>query len=634
MDMASVRVLFIDDDEDDYILTREWLSEIQGGSFIIDWVADYDAALEMMLKKQHAVYLLDYRLGQHDGLKLLTKAIAGGVKAPIILLTGQGDREIDVEAMKAGASDYLDKSKIGPHLLERSIRYAIERKRAEQKIREQAALLDVATDAIFLRDLNNRIIYWNKGAERLYGWTAQEAIGKDANELLYKEDSSPLNDVYQTLADQGSWQGEFYQITKYGKEIVVQSRWTFVQNNDDKPLSILSVNTDITQKKQLESQFLRAQRLESLGTLAGGIAHDLNNVLAPILMAVQLLEMKLLDEQSQEWLSILETNVKRGAELVKQVLSFARGYEGDRVTLQIRHLVSEIRHIVKETFPKDIEFYVDLPNDLWTVYGDVTQLHQVLLNLCVNARDAMPNGGVLSITAQNIYIDENYAQVNLNAKVGSYISITVADTGSGIKKEIMDKIFDPFFTTKEIGKGTGLGLSTALGIIKSHGGFMNVYSEIGKGTIFKIYFPSYGETETLLPTETERKNIPGKGELILIIDDEDSICEITKLSLEANGYKVMTASDGIEAITVYAKHKDEINLVLTDMMMPSMDGSTTIRTLEKINPNVKIIAVSGLESNHKLAELSGPSVKSFLLKPYTGQELLKAVQGVLNFNEG
>jgi two-component system cell cycle sensor histidine kinase/response regulator CckA len=632
MNNAPVTILLVDDDEDDYILTRDWLSEVERAKFELEWVATYNAALKAIAKQEHDVYLFDYRLGEHTGLELLREAVSQGCKAPIILLTGQGDHAIDVEAMKAGASDYLDKSHLGAHLLERSIRYAIERKRTEQKIQEQAALLDVATDAIFVCDLNNQILFWNKGAERLYGWTAEEVLDKDVKQLLYKELLPPMREVSKSLAEKGEWQGELHQLTKHDKLVIVQSRWTLVQDEEKRAKSILVVNTDITEKKQLESQFLRAQRLESLGTLASGIAHDLNNVLAPILMAVQLLQMKMEDEQSQQWLEILETNVKRGADLVKQVLSFARGIQGDRTLLQVRHLILEIKQIAKETFPKSIELYLDIPPELWTVYGDVTQLHQVLINLCVNARDAMPDGGTLSIFAENILIDENYARMNIDAKPGAYIAITVADTGIGIPREIIDKIFDPFFTTKDLGKGTGLGLSTVLGIVKSHGGFINVYSELGKGTRFSVYLPASDTTEAQLTIEENIQLLTGKGELILVVDDEDAIRQMTKLSLETGGYKVLTANDGIEAVALYAQHQEAISVVLTDMMMPIMDGTMTIRTLQRINPDVKIIAVSGLTSHQKISDVANPSIKSFLLKPYTGQELLKTLQDVLNKN--
>lgn len=629
MDDVPVKVLLVDDDEDDYVLTRDWLSEIQGTPFELEWVASYDAGLEEIAHNQHDVYLLDYRLGDRNGLQLLREAIANGCSAPIVLLTGQGDHEIDVEAMKAGAADYLEKSQLGAPMLERSIRYAIERKRAEQKIREQAALLDVATDAILVRDLENKILFWNKSAERLYGWKAVDALGKNALELWHEENLPQFIQAQNTLAKIGEWQGELQQLTKDGKEITVESRWTLVRNFDRTPQSILIVNTDITQKKQLEAQFLRAQRMESIGTLASGIAHDLNNLLAPILMTAQLLEMQLSDERSKRLLPIVVTNAKRGANLVKQVLSFARGLEGDRTILQVRHLILEIKHIAQETFPKSIEFYTDIAPELWTVSGNATQLHQVLMNLCVNARDAMLHGGTLSISAENLSIDENYARMNLDAKVGAYVVITVADTGTGIPPEILDRIFEPFFTTKDLGKGTGLGLSTVIGIIKSHGGFVNVYSEVGRGTQFKLYLPAVEAMET---QQAEDLELPvGQGELILVVDDEVAICETTKTTLETYNYKVLTASDGIEAVAVYVQHR-EISVVLIDMMMPSMDGPTTIRTLQKINSLVKIIAVSGLASSDKLTAAAATGVKTFLSKPYTAKELLKTINGVLNLN--
>ncbi|MGB7450078.1 MAG: response regulator, partial [Ornithinimicrobium sp.] len=260
--------------------------------------------------------------------------------------------------------------------------------------------------------------------------------------------------------------------------------------------------------------------------------------------------------------------------------------------------------------------------------GDATQLHQVLMNLCVNARDAMPQGGTLTISAKTIFIDENYARLNLDAKVGSYIFLTVTDTGMGIPSEILDRIFEPFFTTKEIGKGTGLGLSTVIGIIKSHGGFVKVYSEIGIGTQFQVYFPAVDTPETLPIAKSSLRK--GQGELILVVDDEMAIREITKASLEAYNYKAITASNGIEAVAIYAEHREQISVVLTDMMMPSMDGPTTIRTLQKINPDVKIIAVSGLSSSDKLAQAAGTGVKTFLSKPYTTQELLETIERVRN----
>ena len=626
MDNSPIKVLFIDDDEDDYILTRYWFSEFQVANCELEWVNNYEAAKNAIAHYQHDIYLVDYHLGADSGLELLREAIANGCCSPIILLTGQGDWEIDIEVMKAGAADYLEKSQLTAPLLERSIRYAIERKQTEQKIREQAALLDIATDAIFVCDLDDKILFWNKAAQSLYSWEKEEAINKKTRVLWHEKHVSQVEKALNIMMKNGFWEGELHQKTKSGKEIIVESRWTLMHEFGNKAQSIFIVNTDITQKKQLEAQFLRAQRLESIGTLASGIAHDLNNILTPILMTAQLLEPQVDDERSRRLLQILITNAKRGATLVKQVLSFTRGIEGDRTILQLKHLITEIKQIIRETFPKSIEVSTQIPQNLWTVYGDVTQLHQVLMNLCVNACDAMPNGGALKILADNLLIDESYAKMHIDAKVGHHIVITVSDSGIGIQTEILARIFEPFFTTKQL--GTGLGLSTVLRIIKSHGGFIDVVSVQEKGSQFKVYLPAKEAAETI---EEQEQILPsGQGELILVVDDEAAIRDVTKTSLESHNYKAITASDGIEAIALYAEHRDEISLVLTDMVMPSMDGITTIRTLRKINPNVKIIAVSGLTLQDKVNTASDMGIEAFLSKPYTASQLLQTISIVKN----
>jgi PAS domain S-box-containing protein len=481
-----------------------------------------------------------------------------------------------------------------------------------------------------VRDLENRILFWNKGAERLYGWSAEEALGQTTTQLLYRGNSPQMQDAQKTLLVKGEWQGELSQVTKSEREVIVESRWTLVRNDDKTPQFILTVSTDITEKKQLEAQFLRAQRMESIGTLASGIAHDLNNILTPVLATAQLLQMTLtnLDERSQQMLQVLEANAKRGAELVKQVLSFARGVEGKQTILQIKHLIREIQQIAKGTFPKSIELWTEVPEDLWTVTGNATQLHQVLMNLCVNARDAMPFGGTLKIIAENLTIDEDYARVNLDAQAGNYIAVTISDNGIGIPNEILDRIFEPFFTTKEVGKGTGLGLSTVIGIIKSHRGFITVTSAVGEGTQFKLFLPAVVTANPLEVNSVE--TLLGHNEMILVVDDEAAIREMTRVALETFHYRVLTAQDGMDAVSVYVEHKDEISLALIDMMMPSMDGPTTIRTLRNINPQIKIIVVSGLLSNYHSTDPVAPDAEAFLPKPYRIEELIKVIHQVLD----
>ncbi len=506
------------------------------------------------------------------------------------------------------------------------------RQQTQQKIREQAALLDITKDAIFVRDLQNQILFWNKGAENLYGWQAEDVMGKYAEEIFDQETSLEIEAALKIVVESGSWQGELRKLCKDGKEIIIASRWTLMRDGADLPKSILTVDTDITEKKQLESQLLRAQRLESLGTLASGISHDLNNIFTPILTVAQLLPMKLnnLDERSQQMLKLLESNAKRGADLVQQILSFARGSEGKRTIVQLSHLIEDIKQIIKQTFPKSINLNIDIAPDLLTVVGDGTQLHQVLMNLCLNARDAMPNGGNLSIYANNICIDANFARMHIEARVNSYVLITIADTGVGIPPEIIDRIFDPFFTTKDVGKGTGLGLSIAMGIINSHGGFLEVSSEVGLGSLFQLYLSS--SDGTTIQAVDEMELLTGQGELILVVDDEAAITQITKTTLEIHNYRVLTAQDGIEALALYTQHKNDIRVVLMDIMMPSMAGATAIRTLQRMNPQVQIIAMSGLVSAEALAQATGTGIQGFLPKPFSAKELLNILQGVLVTN--
>lgn len=507
-----------------------------------------------------------------------------------------------------------------------------ERKRSEEKIRQQAALLDITSDAIFVLSLDNQILFWNKGAEQLYGWPLAEAIAMNADELL--DPNAPhTQKLPDNITETGNWQGELYHITKDGKEILVDSRWTLMLEAGQ-PQSILVVNTDITQKKQLERQLLHIQRLESLGTLASGIAHDLNNILTPILSVSQLLQLKLPDanETVRHLLKLQETNVRRGAALVKQVLSFARKTEGKRAVLQVKHVISELKQVINETFPKLVKLQATTEAHLWTVSADATQLYQVLLNLCVNARDAMPDGGTLSISAENVMVDQDFAQTIPEAQAGPYIVITVSDTGTGIPPAIIEQIFEPFFTTKDLGKGTGLGLSTVVAIIKNHGGFIDVRSEVGQGTQFAVYLPAVQTSETQQPKDL--RLFEGHGELILVVDDEVAICEMNKALLEAYNYRVLTAHNGIEAATLYMQYRDKISLVLMDMMMPDVDGLGAIRKLQALNPSINVITVSGLISADQTNETVDMGIKASLSKPYTTQELLKKVHSVLTDQAG
>ena len=512
-----------------------------------------------------------------------------------------------------------------------AIRYEItERKAAEERIRQQASLLDKAQDAILVCDLQFNVLFWNKGAERMYGWKLNEALGKNLMDLVLRNNPRRISEVREVLEESGEWITETVHNRNDGSELTVECRWTLVRDELGKPDYYLVIVTNITEKRRAEEQLLRAQRMESIGTLAGGIAHDLNNVLSPILMAVEMLQLKNRDPEFHRWLDVIRKSSERGADLIRQVLTFARGMEGKRVSVQLKYLVKDIIKVVAETLPKTISVEYRIASDVRPILADPTQIQQVLMNLCVNARDAMPNGGTLAISVENIRIDETAAKVNPEAVQGDHVVLSVSDTGTGMPPEVKNRIFDPFFTTKEVGKGTGLGLSTSLSIVNNHGGFVNVYSEVGRGTRFSVYFPA-DATETVGEAGTPDTVYPaGNGELILIVDDEEQIRNVAEAALSTFGYRTITASDGNEGIAKFASEMEELAVVVTDLSMPKMDGTEMIRTLRKLSPTVKIIAMSGLMTADQARALTELGVVDSITKPFTAESLLGTLAKVLN----
>jgi PAS domain S-box-containing protein len=543
--------------------------------------------------------------------------LAGGRSRPAGVLVLYAREQPDAEASLAPLLE-----SIGSQLAE-----FLERKRGEERIREQAALLESANEAILVEDLTGRITYWNHGAEQLYGCSSEGALGRTLDTLLHPGPLGALHEARRRMREQGDWTGVLEQRTRDGREVVVQSHWTLVRDEYGQPRSALIINTDVTEARRLEAEFLRAQRMESIGALAGGIAHDLNNVLSPIVMAVDLLRRRIADPAGQRILNALDTSARRGVDLVQQVLTFARGGQRERAVVQPGHLLREMEKIVRETFPKSIQVGVDVQAGLWSVMAEATPLHQVLMNLCVNARDAMAEGGVLSLTAENVSLDEAASRRRPGARPGAYVVLTVSDTGAGIPSEIRERIFDPFFTTKGVGRGTGLGLSTALSIVKNHGGFIDVHSEPGRGTTFQVHLPGL-QGDPGLASAAEEEPLPaGAGELILVVDDEASLREIAREILETHGYTVLQAGDGHEALESFARARAKVDLVLMDLSMPNLGGREAIRALRDAEPALPIVAASGLSSGRPEVEAMG--VDAFLAKPYTARKLLGVLSDVL-----
>ena len=503
----------------------------------------------------------------------------------------------------------------------------------EAKIHEQAALIEKAQDAILVQDLSGNLVYANPSAERLYGWSTAELQSDGALQKIIVPSKTMFAEACKVALTTGEWLGELEQTTRAGRKLTVESRCTLIKDERGQPKSLLFINTNVTEKKRLEAEFFRAQRMESIGALAGGMAHDLNNALSPILMGLQLLQKQHQGDDTQRMLGVMETNTHRGADMVKQLLLFSRGRDSEKEPLSLGNPVREMERIVRQTFPKSINVAALVPADLWPVFGNATQLHQVLLNLCVNARDAMPAGGELTLAADNVDLNAAEAQQIPNGKPGRFVMLLVSDTGTGISAEILPRIFEPFFTTKPVGQGTGLGLSTTVRIVNQHGGFLNVKSEPDHGTTFEIYLPC----ATIEPTpEARRESVMptsrGHGELILLVDDEQAVREMVSLTLVEQGYRVLTAANGANAISMFDQQAEAIRLVILDTEMPVMDGAATLTALRARAAKLPVLMMSGEVDLETVTQAKDHAGTTILRKPFQLHELLRRVAGKLQTN--
>jgi len=505
----------------------------------------------------------------------------------------------------------------------------------QDQLRTDARRLALATQVlhagIWEWDLRTGALIWNETMYEIYGRTKDHPIDDQVwAETVLAEDFPRMEaNLRRVIATKSQGSTEFRIARPDGSIRHVEAAEGVVLDEAGEVLRVVGVNLDVTERKKLDHHLLHAQRMESIGTLASGIAHDLNNILAPITMSIGLLQATAQTPAAQGILETIAASAKRGAEIVRQVLSFARGVESSKVEVQPKHQLDELKNIIQNTFPKILQLEFSLAEEVWPILADPTQLFQVLLNLCVNARDAMPDGGTLTIGLQNCVLEERLGAMNLRAKAGRYVRIDVTDTGIGMPATMLDRIFEPFFTTKVLTKGTGLGLSTVYTIVKSHGGIIEVSSEPGHGSTFRVYFPAAVHPSAARETTAAVGRPRGHGELLLLVDDENGLRTITEQVLTTFGYRVLAAANGADAVELYSQHQDEIALVITDLNMPVMDGGATIKALLQLNPAARIIAVSGLNENSEMLAESRPRIRKFLAKPYMVETLLTTIQAAL-----
>jgi signal transduction histidine kinase/DNA-binding response OmpR family regulator len=639
-----VKILLVDDDEDDYIITRDLIARIGDRRYQLDWISNYDDALAAVRRREQDLCLLDYRLGERTGLELLRESQPFPGRPPMILLTGQGDREIDVEAMKAGAADYLIKGQLNPDMLDRAIRYAIEGKRAQENLRRErdliSRIMETSPVGIVVADQSGKITFANHCAEKVLGLTKSAIDLRSACVLdwrLTDPEGSPL-------AGQSS---PLKQVLESGRPV---QDVCHAVDFPDHHRALLSTNAtprfdaagkidgliitveDITERLALESQLRQSQKMESVGQLAAGVAHDINNILTIIQgHAGLLLNTTPPNADAARSLKQILAASDRAASFIRHLLMFSRKQVFQTKILDLNAVLRNLEYMLPQMLGEHIALETRYRPGLPSIAADTSMIEQIIMNLMVNSRDAMPKGGKLLIETSAVEIAENHVRQNPEARAGGFICLTVTDTGCGMERKVLQRIFEPFFTTKEAGKGTGIGLATVYGIVKQHHGWVEVESEVGTGTTFKIFLPVAHDAAPAAPAAAPKsETVNGGEETILVVEDEIGLLELVRKVLESHHYHILIASSGAEALRVWDEHAGRIDLLLTDMIMPGgMTGRDLAAEFKKRKPGLNVIFTSGYS-----AELTGKDIgqhgTNFLQKPYQPQQVARMIRDALD----
>jgi len=630
---VRTRVLLLDESESDALLIERALRKGQLDPEIVRLHSERQL-IDSLERQPWDVVLSEYSLQTVCALGALLLVRQLAPHLPFIIVSGAVGEDAAAAAVKAGADDFVLKDQLPrlPAAIRRGIREAETRRawnRAERELQEREALfrsiIENVGDLIFVCDDDGTIRYESPSVQRLLGQPALDVNERNIFDRLHPDDVESFRKALsqRTRKDQPS--REFRLLHEDGEWSIVEAIITDLKGDPEVSGFICNAR-DITARKRAEIERHRANRLESIGSVAGGIAHDLNNLLTPIVITAEMLESPLPDRERQTLIEGLTSSANRASEVVRRLLSFARGIAPGRAKIETGELFQELERLLSFGFPRTIRRQVRLEEDIWPICGDFTQIMQVLMNLCVNARDVMPDGGLLRLEAENVYLspfDTRY----YNVTPGPYVHIRVTDTGSGIPSKIRDRIFDPFFTTKEGERGTGLGLSTSREIIDSHGGVMRVYSEMGRGSRFSIYLPA-----ELPQRPPERHDRPeelerGTGEWLLLVDDENSLREVVRETLQAYGYRVHAAANGAEALALHAQHRDEIRLAIIDVAMPLVDGKVTAHAIRRVDKTLPMLIQGGFVGDGR--EGFPEDVDEFLEKPYTTETLLRRIARIV-----
>lgn len=649
---ATVKVLLVDDDEDDYIITRNLISQIRDRRYQLQWVDNYDAALDVLRRHEHDVCLLDYRLGSRTGLELLKESQSFNGGLPIILLTGQGDHEIDLEAMKAGAADYMIKGQLDPDKLDRAIRYAIEDRRVRERLRRESNLIgrimETSPVGIVVADRTGKINFANLQAEKILG-LARGLIAQNAKSVLdwlltdlegkplsgqtsslrqVLESGQPVHDACFTIEPDPHGGAE----TSYHGRLLLSVNAAPLYDAAGKIDGLVVTVEDITARLAMEAQLRQSQKMESVGQLAAGVAHDINNILTIIQGHTGLLlNSGSLNADAVKSLKQISAASDRAAGFIRHLLMFSRKQVYRTKILDLNAVLQNLEYMLPRMLGEHIVLAIHCGAGLPRIAADTAMIEQIVMNLAINARDAMPKGGKLLIETAVAETTASYVQQHPEARTGLFVRLTVTDTGCGMEPSVMQRIFEPFFTTKEVGRGTGLGLATVYGIVKQHNGWITVQSQVGVGTTFKVFIPAAGETARSSDDSTSQSDtVLGGRETILLVEDESDLLGLLREVLEQYRYHVLTASSGAEALQVWEEQHGRVDVLLTDMVMPGgMTGGDLAAELKRRKPDLKIIYASGYTSAFEGRDFSQDDA-SFLAKPYQPQQVAQLVREILD----
>ena len=637
--VEQLLVLLVGNHEQHFLHLRHLVAETCHGRVLLEHALSPGEALSRLEEAHYDLVLCDYEPRDDSTLTFLSSLERQGIAVPLLFLSDPIEEEVIHRAVASSRqrSGEADESSISHGLLATIRKHCRENQheKTEDTLRMLWHAVEQTADLVVVTDRSGVIEYVNRAFAALTGYSREEAIGQSFRMLKSSQQASELYpQMWQTILAGNSFHGVIFNQKKNGDTFLTEKTITPVRNSAGQITHFISTDRDITERNRLEAQLRLAQRMDAIGRLAGGVAHDFNNLLMVISSYAELMLDSIAGQHAlRRNIEEIMAASSRAADLTRQLLAFGRQQMQSLRVLDLNPVIQEIGRMLPHLIGEDIQLVVLQGNKLGKVKADLVQIEQILMNLAANARDAMPRGGKLIIETANVYLDEAYLQRHHMVPAGDYVLLTVTDSGNGIAPKHLPHVFEPFYTTKEEGKGTGLGLATVYGIVKQSGGFIWVYSEPGMGTTFKIYLPRVRQKSDKPYAAAPAEKPPGGWETLLLAEDEAAVRQSEKEFLDANGYTVLEARNGDDALRVARNYSEAIHLMITDVVMPRMGGAKLAEQLSTERPEMKVLFVSGYAESTVLQHGAIDMAGQFLQKPFTLKSLARKIREVLASGE-